>query len=429
MSLGVQIDPVNGGEWAAAYTTGMNGAFAYAGFLYAVLTTPTAVEIFKSGDGVTWTIQDQAHEPGPVIQGAAAWFDGVHTVWVAVVTGPGETPIQVPSFNLATGLWVATLTPGPSVGQVYAIVERSDGSLAVINSQGGVTSGLGFSAYKLGAWTNIDLGANAALVSGYDPLLTQFFDPAVCTDGSNLFIFFFALSSAAGWTTDPVFFQLVTIGNTLGTFFTFPGQLSVAIPDMRADNGAPYGVPSYCGSGRLVLPIARNNPTYLPSQANYPTVYVSTDSGSTWTEATGTGMDPSVYLSGPSQDNCQFAPASWFEGTRLFCVYAQLRNFIFPSPSLRFCFTTPNFAANPNTWSWTDSTAAEIASYPGQTGFSFPSVNVIEGVVELSTDMLAGGNLTAWFLGSIMRADGGGQFFGTNVGFFTSGQQGGGSQS
>jgi hypothetical protein len=259
------------------------------------------------------------------------------------------------------------------------------------------------------AWgANVDVGQGITALPEYSANVAAL-SPSSCTDGSNIYCVFQTTdSSFPQQMNGGVFFVAISIANALSNFFVFPGQIgSPSQPnpqDLRCDNGEFFGVPAYCGPGNIVVPVARNNPVYLPTQYNYATVYATHDSGATWIER-NTAIDP---LATGTFDSAQFAPMAFYEAPKLYIVYAQLTGppgFVFPSSAIRMCVSTPDFTASPNTWTWTDSTVSTIAGIgltPGTYGFSWPTLTFQGGQPLLSSDIanLTGvpTSLAAWSL-------------------------------
>jgi hypothetical protein len=150
----------------------------YSGVLYQVLqfvsnSTPppgqVSVNVFQSTNGgTTWTILNQdagptkggGHTFGEIPQGGV-WFDGNHTITVAVTTGDPlvsfSGTITFQDFNLNTGLWGPTYgnAGSPSVYGVNQIIKRLDGTWLVIVWGNHTGTGLEFYIYNPNttAWT------------------------------------------------------------------------------------------------------------------------------------------------------------------------------------------------------------------------------------------------------------------------------------
>ena len=432
----VQIDPVNGGEFAAEYSNIQQGVFLQSGAAYAVLTNFNVCEVFRSADGgATWTVQDEGNEPSGGVSSATYWFDGVSTITVAYVIGGGgaDVPIIVATFDTGTNTWTNPAAVGvpPSISVVRAIFVRSTGDIVVAGEGAAVASGMAVFIESGGAWTTIDLGANILTgIVGGAAAKSGGSGSTFCTANDELYAFI-GCQGGTGWNNPGVIFQQFTAANSLGNFFEFPNQIFAPVneQDMRCSDGPVQGPPTYCGAGNIVVGIARQNPAVFPTESNYATVYVTTDLGATWTEATGPGMDPSVS-SHTTSDNLQFAPMSFFDGVNLWCIYARIASFIVPSSQVRLCNTVPNFGASPDTWSWNAKTAETITQLPGQipgvNGFSFPKFTVQSGEPLLSTDIVGGGNLTAWFIPFAFGPSG--RVHGTFYGFMLQGQFSGGTK-
>lgn len=394
MAGGVLIDTTNSGQFASPYTGGQQGPQLVGGVdLYALVTTGApAAQMMKSTDGgVTWTIQNAAGEPAAV--SATMWYDGAITIYVAWTDG-GDV-LNMSRYNTATDTWGAPLA-GPTSGDVWSATLRSDGTIAVLNNQAS-GSQLWLSSYDTvaHAWgANVDVGAGIVALPEYTPGFVAALSPSSCTDGSNIYCVFQTTdTSFPQQMNGGVFFVAISIANALSNFFVFPGQIgSPSQPnpqDLRCSNGEFFGVPAYCGPGNIVVPVARNNPVYLPVQHNYATIYATHDGGATWTERS-TAIDPLVT---GAFDSDQFAPMAFYSAPKLYIVYAQLTGppgFIFPSSAIRMCVATPDFTTSPSTWVFTDSTVSTITGIgktPGTYGFSWPTLTIQAGQPLLSSDI------------------------------------------
>lgn len=433
MATPVQVDPVNGGQWAAQYSSFTFGPVIDGSNLYALLTDNTGFEMMKSTDGgVTWTAMD----PGgaPATGGGSGWFDlPTHTFWTCYADLVNQ--LGVAKFDTTTDTWTTVATGGPSTGLGYGCVIRSDGSLFCCYS-GTTTTGLTALSFDTGAATfgaEFDVGANIEALPEYSALVNAF-NPtfALSATGDDVYIAFMTQDfSVTPLMNDGVFFQTVLLTNALGNFFVFPGQIGNPPPDpldMRTSNGPFIGPPVDCGGGNIFLGIARvNNATGF----NHASGYVSTDSGATWTEiTTPNGIDPGVS-GGNLFDNAQFAPFTFFDGTTLTVIYAQVVGGVTPAGAIRACQTVPNFAVDPNTWIWVATTALTISQIPGSVagdGFSFPMFNVLLGQQTISTDVFHAFNLTAWFIPIKLVFGGGVKMYGTRVGVTVGGGVTGGTK-
>jgi hypothetical protein len=381
---GIEIDPVNYGQFAGQYGSFLQGPFLYGENLYAVLTFGTGVEIMQSVDfGKTFHAVDSVNQPtNASFDQAVAYFDGKSHVYVAVNLTAGSA-LTIYTFDLVTLQWSGILSTSTETAFPYAIFKRSDQSIVVISNSATPISGSTFTAAILiaGAWTYVDVGIGIKALLNYDATV-DVETPTFAFDGSNIYCFFCATSSSAvGWQNQNCFFSVLTIANTVTKFFTFPGQLAEAVPDLESPEYGPFGVPSLIGATGIVVPVSRNNPSVLPDVSNYPTVYFSNDLGTTWTESTGLGMDPqattiqeALY---PTVSLAQFPPCSFFDGTYLYCVYAQIFGFTPTGQSnfLRLCVCVP--AGSVSNWLWNAINVAAISSYPTEEGFSFPSITAL----------------------------------------------------
>lgn len=393
---GVQLDPINGGEFAGQYSAASAGVFSYAGNLYSCLTAINT-EIFSSSTGADWNHLDAAHEPTNV-DNCASCYDGAHTLYVVYQVFGDDFVLT--SFNLATGLWSGTIATYTSSGfTCQSLIVRADGSLVVFGTTPVTGSNSGVSAaIWSGVWTTIDVGAGMIALTDWDTTVT----PSQMTslyDGTYSFLFWVANSSSAtGWSNQNCFFVRVNSDNSLHNFFTFPNQLATTPPDLESPNWYPIGVPCKADSV-LFVPVSRNNPAYLPTLYTTPFYYTSPDNGGTWTEST-VSLDPTV--TGLAANSCQFPPYSFYDSNSntIYVVYARLVGFGSEATQIRYCTTTPN-SGSPSQWVWACSTIANIASYPTEASFSFPSVQVISSPanVMVSSDLSDGINLTAWWLG------------------------------
>lgn len=393
MAGGVLIDTANSGQFAAPYGSAQQGPQLVGVDLYALLTTGApAAQMMKSTDGgVTWTIEDAAAEPAAL--SATMFYDGVTTIYVA--WADAGNVLNMSKYDTGTDTWGAPV-PGPTSGEVWSATLRSDGTIAVLNNQAS-GSQLWLSPFNTVAHTwgaSVDVGIGITGLAEYTPGFVAALSPSSCTDGSSIFCVFQTTdTSFPQQMNGGVFFVAISLANALTNFFVFPGQIgSPAQPnpqDLRCDNGEFFGVPAYCGPGNIVVPVARNNPAFLPAQHNYATVYATNDGGMTWTERS-TAIDPIVT---GAFDSAQFAPMAFYSAPKLYIVYAQLTGppgFIFPASAIRMCVTTPNFAASPDTWVFADSTVSTITGIgktPGVYGFSSPTLTVQAGQPLLSSDI------------------------------------------
>jgi hypothetical protein len=440
----VQVDPTNGGEWAQEYSNATQGPFLIGTSLYAMLSTATDLEIFKSTDGgTTWTQQDAANEPSdPALNGGACWFDGNNTLWVCYsASGGGPAPILVASYDTNTDTWTTGLGSGPNVGVVRACILRTDSTLFIASEGGAAPSGLGFDVFDtiaMGFTVTGDLGTDITTLPEYDPATCTAFNPTFASDGglqgqANIIWFgYMSLDSRfASQMNNGVYFAAFSEGNATFNFFVVPGQIGNPQPDppaLRCDNGPFQGVPAVCGAGIVVFAVAANT----PGNANYASLFVTTDFGATWTfDDAPKGIDPGVTPG--ITDRAQFAPMSFFDGTKLYCTYAALPgppSFTFPATAIRLCVTTPNFAANPDTWAFDAREAINISAVPGMTpgvnGFSFPKFTIQDAQNLLSTDIVTFPGLTAWFIPFSFGPAG--RVHGTFVGFIQAGQCSGGTK-
>jgi hypothetical protein len=440
-STPIKIDPAIG-EWAQEYSNFQQGPFLVGSALYAMLSTATTLEVFKSVDaGITWTLQDAANEPTDAnLNGGACCFDGVHTLWVAYC-GAGEN-VLVATFDTSTDTWTTGL--GSSVDtplQVYACVLRTDGTMFISTKTFSVTSTLGyliFDTLALAFTTSGDLGANILSLPEYSISVqgTQPVFGAAATPADIIYFGFLTLDiSEAPQMQAGMFFASFTLANAIENFFVVPGQIGNPQPDPPAfevDNGPFMMGPAVCGGAgpNLVFGVT----PVSTAGGNVPSIYVSTDGGVSWTLDTApSGIDPGITPG--AQDAAQFVPFPFFDGSKLYCVYSQLRNFIFPSPSIRLAITTPDFGSSPDTWTWAAQTALDYTQVPGMVantdGFSFPKFKVFGGDAYFSTDIFFPPNLEAFFVPFSFGPPPpttGGRFFGSFIGFGVAGQMFGGTK-
>lgn len=433
MATPVQIDPINGGQLPAQYSSFTFGPVLDGSNLYTLLTDNTGFEMMKSTDGgVTWTAMDTAN--APATGGGSGWFDQPsHTFWTCYADLGNQ--LGVAKFNTTTDKWATVATGGPATGLAYGCALRSDGSLFCCYS-GSSASQLSALSFNTGTSTfgpEFDAGAGILTLPEYSVLVGTL-NPTFALDstGDNVYVAFMTEDfSPTPLMNDGVFFQVISLTDALGNFFVFPGQIGNPPPttlDMRTANGPFMGPPIDCGGGNIFLGIARVNST---TGFNHASGYISTDTGATWTEiTTPNGIDPAVSGSNPF-DNAQFAPFSFFDGTTLTVVYAQVVGGVTPAGAIRACQTVPNFGVDPNTWAWVATTALRITQIPGSVagdGFSFPMYNVLLGQSTITTDVLHAFNLSAWFIPIKLVFGGGAKIFGTRVGVTSGGGVVGGTK-
>jgi hypothetical protein len=410
----VQIDVPGGGAFAAQYSSGQQGPIVYGNFLYSVLTTDTTCEILRSSDrGASWEVQDSSNQPTDAnLSSVTACFDGSSIIVAYTLAGSSNAPVKLKKFDCNTNTWSAVFaTSAQNVSIVFCVYLRSDGSYVIFNGVTAVAgnSGLNAAIYKSGVWTEgIDVGHGMLAVSGYDTSVAAT-SPTFCTDQNSVFCFWFTF-----WPdgTRACFFQQFTLANALGNFFTFPGMIGFAIPDLQSPQGSPIGVPCIANN-QLIVPVARNIPAFLPSQLNYATLYTSVDSGATWVEMISPlgGIDPDVEASTVKFfDNLQFPPMATWDGQNLYVIYARITPLSVAtfggSTELRLCVTTPN-GTDPSQWTWSCSTVASLSRAQILNGlsFSFPKVSILTQPsqnVLVSTDInnVNTFSLNAWWYGN-----------------------------
>lgn len=438
MATPVQIDLTNGGRWAQGYANDTQGPFLTATGLYALLSTFSDLEVFKSLDGgVTWTQQDAANEPSGDLNGGTCFFSGT-TLWVCYsFSGSGPAPMLVATFDTLTDTWTTGLGTGPVVGVVSACILRTDGTLFIASAGGTALSGLDFDIFDTLTSTftaSGDLGADiltnplySASVSAFNPTFAG--DNGPYAPANTIWFGFMTLdSSLDSPMLNGVYFAGFTLANATLNFFTVPNQIGNPLPHpqaLRCGNGPFMGPPAVCGPGIVVFGVAQTT----PGNGNYASLYVTTDFGVTWTLDTAPkGIDSSVTIS--FFDNAQFSPMTVFDGTKLYMIYAQFHNFISPSSVMRICIGTPDFAQPPNTWPFNAQDAATIADFgltPGTDGFSFPKYTIQSGHTLISTDINTFGNLAAWFIPFALGSSPA-EIIGSYVGFVTPGRFGGGTK-
>lgn len=442
----VQVGGVNA-EWAQQYSNFQQGPMIVGADLYALMTTQTANEMYKSTDGGnTWTLMDAAGQPTSAVNdGGACFYDQAHTIWVAYAfSGGGPAPILIAKFDTSSDTWTTGLGTGPSVRSVGGCCLRSDNTLFIGSTGPGVASGLEadiFDTVGLTFTTTVDLGAGITGLSEYDALTCLAFNPVFCADGTapatinNIFCGFMSTDTRIAPTEqmqNGCYFVGFNLANTTFNFFVLPNQIGnpqPSPPAYRVTDGPFMGVPAYCGAGRIVFPIGAVD----ASNGNYASCFVSTDSGATWTFDTAPrGIDPGTSP-GVASDVAQFAPMAFWDGTKLYCVYSNVVGLVTPATAIRLCVTTPDFAANPNTWTWDTSTAQVITQIPGAAphvnGFSFPKFTIVAGKPLFSSDIFSPATpltLIGYFIPfALMHA---GRFYGTYHGFMLAGQFSGGNK-
>lgn len=385
---GIPLDDPGDGVFPAGYAAQGPGVIAIGQFLYAVTNSlaNSSLELLQSDDrGLSWTELDAAHHPtNPDLSSFCVFYSqqAATTIWVCYVnanSGPADLIIQ--KFNTATGLWVGPVASTVSTLTVLAMFVRTDSTIAVINEPvcDGLISGLQISVLDLTAhWTSYDLGSGAVGVGMPPPLAGANLDAAISIgfDGSTVYCFY--NTNQASPYTYACFFQSFSITNTLVNFFQFPNTAVATDPDLRVSNGSPMGQPAINGA-TIYLPVARSS--YSSGAVNYPSLYISFNSGATWSEmGLQNGTDPAANGPQLTQDSVIFAGQAVLVLGQLWIVYsAQLPNASGPPSSyIRLCVLpagmNPLLPAN-----WTASTMqslSEYASSPFAT-FSWPTISVL----------------------------------------------------
>ncbi len=358
-------------------TVGTGIPVVYNGALYMPLVPNvnfSTMQIFKSLDGgKTWVQIGQASTPPGT--NAAVVFDGNHSFIVAFSTlnTTATGALNLMNFDLATESWGAAYgTAGaPATQNVYGVYLRSDGSIIVIHnprtSSGvlGTGSGLFAAVFAAGVWaTNFDAGTGIAALPGYD--VTQDFTnwaAAVVNPATGKLYVFFSTTGALGppnWD-GRVFFQLINLNNSLGTFFDFPGNDGAGTPQIFSVRSS---VPVLTAN-QVVLGIVQAGGTG-GGPDDFVTLLVGTGlNAPTFVYAPAPGIDPDYFDNVPVDGST--APYLLFDGQTLFALYVATSSLTINGNELRLCYTN---AADVSA-GWAAVTIFNAANFPGP----FNSVN------------------------------------------------------
>lgn len=427
---GVSIGPnfTAGGQFEGfPYTSNVSGPILVGSHLY----LPAVFIDYNSGDffitvslssdyGKTWSILDVAHQP---VHGAGISCvlssDG-HNIIICYANDPGDA-LRFRNFDTATGLWgvdygaVGGGPIEPVTGGTTTVVQKSDGTLSVIFSNGA-------SLLSIQTFDPVGLSWTAAANVCANMILLPDWDAAQSSVNNNwttlflndeIYIFFHIDSGLANWEFR-AFFQLIRFDNSTpgANFFDFPNN-EVNPPDLQIAN-VKLGIPCLL-RGSIVLPISRTDLTNFPGgnvrRASLYWGQVVPGISQTWTELMG-NVDPGY---GPAPDYS--VSFDWlnlsnsmgqavYDGSQLYIVYtgtASLNGSVFGNDEIRLCVTNP-FSDDPNDWIWSGSTAQSVTTPPfdliPNAFFLFVTILVVGNYVILQTTLFSGGNVFSFWLGN-----------------------------
>ena len=291
VNLSIQPGPTYG------FNTMIDGPYPYGGNLYTVLATHDAtpvINVFKSTDGgLTWST---ALNPGgaPAQLSFESSFDGIHTLNI-VISGDG-TDTQIVAFNLLAETWGA---PSATLNGLfpYVILSRSDGSCIVAGTS---TTSLHIDyAILSGTWSaqvHLDTSAWAIMVAPIGALSCL-----GTIDSADRSHFVFSFGDNNGGPVEDIFYQAVSSGGSLGSFFQYPNVGTVITSDV---SGGFRAVPGILPNA-VVVPMATVNglnnelSVYIgtPLAAPVWTLHQTIDPGFTTSGSVGYDQ-PSARLSG-----------------------------------------------------------------------------------------------------------------------------------
>jgi hypothetical protein len=415
---GVVIDPVDFSQQVNPFGNFTAGVFVQGGNLYAVLYgeggIASEIQLAEStNDGASWSLLDSAH--APTANNTAVWYESGGLVYVGVQQTPGGA-VAFSEFDLSTGLWAASTIANITVNHLHGLAIRGDGSAVLITDDilGGGSSGFSAFVFSAGSWNaGTDLGAQFFAASFYT---TNYGvdNPKFCSDGVTLYI----ATTFTDGTGDQIMMAVSFAGASVINSFIFPTNSSSMPPQITTGTANNNGWPCLVGS-TLILPVFLKG---SPTTPDYPSVFVSFDSGASWALLDTPGIDPPQYaaVTGVPYQMSNYAPAAVTDGTNLYLVYGFLA--AGDTTLLRVCITSP-IGTDPAAWTWSCSTGQDIANYTGAgyRSWESPFLTYVAGQASL---LLAAGIATEaplfrtpmMFLGSFSSTPGAGGVTGSMVG-------------
>jgi hypothetical protein len=349
----------------------VSGPYSFGGALYIVLVPqagPFLIDVWKSTDGgTTWATVD--HGQAPTFQSMEACYDGAHTISVAARANTSGQKVVVIQFDLNTQTWGAASVTAPDAGGPQALIARSGGDLVMVFADedhlvnGNATLwAVTFSGGGWGVPFEVDTNILALFVGtlNHGPFVTN-----VCVDSSNRVHVFGGIQELVlGNPVNHLYYQQITAGNALGSFFEFPGADTVI--DV---SGGQWGIPCIQGTN-VIFPIY----TLAGGGANDQlSVYVGAGLGApAWTLFPN--VDPTANQNSQGFPKC---PSASFDGTTLTLLYTTpTLDAAFGAGIIRKCDTT-DFT----TFVFASSDAYNVESDPNP-NFNFPGQR-IAGVLLL----------------------------------------------
>lgn len=384
---GIPLDTPGDGVFPAGYSAQGPGVIPSGAFLYAVLNSldNESIEIVRSANqGLTWQEMDATHHPTNSNLSSFAVFynkanNQLYIAFVNANNAPDSFVLQ--RFSLATNLWLAPVVSTVTTNTILAVFVRNNGTVAVINEPecDGSISGLQISVLSAGVWTSYDLGADMIGAGMPAPIAGSFLAATISTGFDGSIIYCFCVANQPSPYFNACFFQSFSSGNAILNFFQFPNTAVASNPDLRVSNGSPMGEPAVSGT-TIYLPVARSS--YSNGEVNYPSLYVSFNSGASWSEMPlQESTDPE--LQGPlvMQDSVNFAGQAVLVLGQLWIVYSQ--EIAVPPPFgpmqkfIRLCILPAGM--NPlDPANWSASTMQSLSEYASSqfATFSWPSITV-----------------------------------------------------
>ena len=416
-------DAANPAIMAGGLSASWVGPIQYNGRLYVIQMDDSATtRIYKFNlDGTGWTESGVAC---PIVgnygEGSATpWWDGDHTITLAVMDGSSGRP-QLADFDLSAETWGAAYgtSGGPPLKSVYALYKRPDGSLLLIGEKSTGAEVLPACVYSAGAWgTPFDVAANVVALGYVQPsgfVYQSTNPPKSCMDAAgNIYVFFqakgptaFPNSTGAGPDSTwygRAFYQRIPVDNSTpsgtGNFLDFPGQDAVvdaggtfptfkdgdlswnvhkgslAGQSYRDRGGDCFGKPTFIGS-KLIVPIRRKIPgssgfydANTDEQLNTYCALLIGDSlpTPTFTKVTH-GVEPGVATTSPNK--CDAVGRAFYDpGTRVLSVVYLYSTIVTPDiagdnntamqRAVRLC-QCQDVTGDPETWTWKSVTIYDI---------------------------------------------------------------------